>query len=210
MRRALIGAGVIAGLLAVLLAGATAAANDGPSNFIYEAAQSGQDVHLTLGVLHQDTTISLFREGPDYRKALFKEQDLVDALAPEAYCWSPGIGDECAGADSPCFDCDGDGEPECYEFCEEVYFVHYVDECVYPGPTSYYLYVGENYKDDFDYYSSAESLVVEDTGAECDYGLGGDEGCSTSGLGAGPSAGCALTLLLVGFGLLAVSRARRS
>lgn len=209
MSRMLKGTRAAAVLAAALLACGTAAANDGPSNFIYEAAQSGQDVHLTLGLLHQDSVVSLFREGQDYRKALFKSQDLVDSLVADAYCWHH-YGDDCNGEDDGCEDCDGDGVAECWDSCIEVYFVHYVDECVYPGLTHYYLYNGDNWDDDLDFYTSARGLLVDDSGIECDYDLdGAEEGCSTSGLGARSSTGAALALLMLGLGLIAAFARRR-
>lgn len=202
MSRALFRVCTAAVLVAAMLTCGTATANDGPSNFIYEVAQSGQDVHLTLGLLHQDSVVSLFREGDGYRKAIFKSQDLVDGLAADGYCWHH-YGDDCDGEEDLCEDCDGDGVAECWAECIDVYFVHYVDECVYPGQTDYFLYNGENYKDEVDYYTSSRDLLVEDTGIECDYDLdSAEEGCSTSRLGARSSTGAALALLMLGLGLM--------
>lgn len=190
----------VSSALAVLLICPVLLANDAPSTFIFDAIQNGQDVRLTLGILTQENEITLVREGDDYRKVVLKKQPLAAGVDPTPYCWD-NYGNGCDDEEEWCDDCDGDGVAECWDTCLQVYFVDHLDECVYPGETTYYLYIEDNLELGEDTYSWSHWIDVEDTEAQCDYDLseaGGDCSFAGSGPRSSPSVLAALVTLAIG------------
>lgn len=191
-----------------LLSSRLASANGGPPTArIKDIEQVGQDVHFQIMVIAEMQEVSIKREGEGYEKTLFENVAVAEGEETQPMCWE-GV---CHPENEECYDCNGDGETECYigTDCVDVYLVDYVDECVYPGHTGYFLFKGSVIEGE-ETFTHNTGLDVVDTGEECDYDIdwGGDDGCSVSGLGSRSLPGLGLFALMLAVGLLALSRRR--
>lgn len=175
-------------LLALGAVSPPASANDGTPPRIQDLVQRGQDVDITLSIVDEgepDLSVpyTVTRTGSDGEEA-----DVVDGQTfstgeadsnggPDCRWWEGEDPAFCTADPGACVDCDGDGTPECYGWCETAWYFVVTDACVPPGTTTWTLLADQGGSLDA---LDEKSLDVTDAGVECRAGCGcGSPGGST-------------------------------
>lgn len=165
---------------AAALLPAVALADVGPTARIWEMVQEGQGVDLTLaipddGYLLVSDPHTLTRERDGREVTLFAGRVLAESTEDAAWythvCVSYSSETDCGETPEDCFDCDGDGAPECPldAYCDYYALFDYLDDCVPAGEATYTIA-----SDVQEYSSGSDTIAVEDTGESC----GGGDGCA--------------------------------
>jgi hypothetical protein len=198
--------------VAIVAAPLTSVGDDGTSYkdyLILSQQGDGVDVGLKFDSSSPDPepseALTLERETAGSTESLLHgevlpAEDVIEVKGP--YCDEP-VHNELSCVEYPlvCDDCNGDGEPDCLFSCRYVQYYLLQEDCVPPGEATYTLWVGGS-SEPWD----EETIDVENVGQPCR-----DDGCSVSGVGAGPSARSLIGLFMVvcGIALVFVFRGRR-
>ncbi len=180
----------ILGILVLCLPG-TAMADAAPFPSINSLVQKGQDVQITISINEfvDNSEWILSLKGVNQKEWLvFEDRDFfnekpssISKECQDAYHLPDGGAFDCSASPQDCFDCDGDNVPECYSGinCVSTSSFDIIDNCVYPGHTTYTLFSGPSEYS----YKNLEVIDTDDDCLEQDAGAdsGGDSGSDADG-----------------------------